>query len=41
MGTPIEVCKERNKARERVVPEYVIEKTIQKFSVSLPVRGVR
>lgn len=31
MGTPIEVCKERNKARERVVPEYVIEKQYKSF----------
>lgn len=29
--TPIEICKEQNKNRDRVVPEFVIDKQIRKF----------
>ena len=32
---PVEICKERNSSRDRVVPEYVIERQVRSFQVPL------
>lgn len=36
---PIEICKERNAARVRVVPEYVIDKQLRSFQIPTPGEG--
>ena len=33
INTPVEVCKQRNGERERVVPEYVIDRMAKSFEV--------
>lgn len=36
---PIEICKERNFARDRVVPEYVIDRQIRSFQIPMEAEG--
>lgn len=38
-ATPIEVCKERNKNRSRVVPDFVYDKMIKRFEFPLLAEG--
>ena len=33
INTPVEVCKQRNEERERVVPEYVIDRMAKSFEM--------
>lgn len=39
MATPIEICKERNAARERQVPEYVYTKMLARWETPLYIEG--
>lgn len=38
-ATPVEVCKERNKNRSRVVPDFVYDKMIKRFEFPLLAEG--